>query len=138
MIHGIVKQGKFYPNDPIYFKHCFDKFEGLECQFPEPIKKSKPRSNRQNKYYQFIIKLIGDDLGYEKYEFEQLKIEFRSMFLSENKTDKYGNEHLYVKSTTQLSTLEMENYLEEIRRFASIKLNLIVPLPNEDLNYDTH
>jgi len=60
------------------------------------------------------------------------------MFLSENKTDKYGNEHLYVKSTTQLSTLEMENYLEEIRRFASIKLNLIVPLPNEDLNYDTH
>jgi len=45
-------------------------------------------------------------------------------------------EHLgeiFIKSTTELNTKEMEEYLENVRRFASMELSIFVPLPNETL-----
>lgn len=37
----------------------------------------------------------------------------------------------YARSTTELSTIEFEKYLEDIRRWASMKLSCYIPLPNE-------
>ena len=36
-----------------------------------------------------------------------------------------------VKSTTELSTVEFEDYLDRIRRWARIKLRFDIPLPND-------
>jgi hypothetical protein len=41
------------------------------------------------------------------------------------------NGHVFIKSTTKLSTVEFEDYMESIRRFASMELSLWIPEPNE-------
>jgi hypothetical protein len=40
------------------------------------------------------------------------------------------------KSTTELSTIEWEEYMDQIRTFATEFLNITIPLPNETLTID--
>ena len=89
----------------------------------KPIKK-QTRSQAQNAYmWSVVYKTIGDDLGYEPEEVHQLMSE---RFLSYRK-DNYK----FVKSTTKLNTKEFEEYMEKIRRFASMELHIFISLPNE-------
>ena len=88
-----------------------------------PVKK-ETRSDRQNRYmWAVVYKTIGDSLGYTPEEVHQI---FGEMFLSYQKDFKK-----FVRSTTSLKTDEMENYLEQVRRFAATELSINVPLPNE-------
>jgi hypothetical protein len=40
-------------------------------------------------------------------------------------------EEMFVRSTTSLNTVEMEEYVENIRRFAISELGCYIPEPNE-------
>ena len=82
------------------------------------------RSQKQNAYmWGVVYKTIGAELGYLPEEIHQL---MQKQFLSyENLGEKF------VKSTTRLNTKQMEEYLENVRRFASMELNILVMLPNE-------
>ena len=92
--------------------------------------KKETRSGKQRRYqWGVVYKIIGDELGYTDEEVHQLMCE---QFLSYTKDFKQ-----FVKSTTKLNTKEMEEYLEQVRKFAAMELSINVPLPNEsDVPYD--
>ncbi len=90
--------------------------------------RKETRSQKQNRYYWgCVLKTISLDTGYLPDEIHQL---MQKQFLA------YENlgEH-FVKSTTKLTTKLMEEYLENVRRFASMELSIYVALPNESDNY---
>jgi len=96
-------------------KHAFET--------AKPVK-GMTRSQKQNAYmWGVVYKTMGSDLGYLAKEIHQL---MGKEFLS--------YEHLgetFIKSTTELNTKKMEEYLAKVRRFASMELSCLVPLPNE-------
>ena len=81
------------------------------------------RSNNQNRYYfGIVIKILGDELGYMPDEMhEALKWKFL----------RKGGKLETVKSTSSLTTIEFEQYLELIRIWALRDLEIAIPLPNE-------
>jgi hypothetical protein len=91
-------------------------------------KKTKPRSNNQNAYYWgVVIQLISDHTGYSPDEAHDAMI---MKFLQEHKANLDS-----IKSTTDLSTVEFEDYMSTIRMFASINLDCYIPEPNECTGY---
>ena len=124
VINGVVKWGKFKPLDATLFRSAFYSFEGKECQVVvRPIKKS--RSNSQNRYYHGVVcKSVAEHTGHSAEEIhEYLKEKFapRSMIVDVE----------IAKSTKQMSTVEMEEYLMLCRAWCSTDLSLYIPLPNE-------
>jgi len=55
------------------------------------------------------------------------------MFLKIKEVEIDGVIYAITKSTTKLKTDEMEEYLEKCRRYASINLHIVIPLPNETI-----
>ena len=99
----------------------------------------KPRSLKQNAVAHWYFNAIADETGMSS---DDVKEVLRHKFLSEDITDKNGEimadkssgEVLKrYKSTTELSTVEMMTFTEEIRMWALDFLNLSLPLPNEDV-----
>jgi len=82
------------------------------------------RSKQQNAYYWgVVLDIISKETGYFPDEVHQ---EMGREFLAYEKKGKW-----FVKSTTELGTKEMEDYLQRVRMFASTELHCLVPLPNE-------
>lgn len=80
------------------------------------------RSNLQNNYYWgVVLDILSRETGYEISEMHEI---LKYKFL------KVKGKMEYVKSTTKLSTSEFEEYLEKIKRWASIDLNVYIPDPN--------
>lgn len=95
----------------------------------KPYRKS--RSNNQNKYYWgVVIAILSDEIGYSTEEMhEALKYKFLLV-------DNY-KEIPTVRSTSDLSTIEFEEYMTNVRQWASADLQIYIPLPNEtDYDYD--
>lgn len=97
-------------------RHAFIEASGLNRM---------SRSQKQNAYYWgVVLKIMGDEIGYLPDEVHQL---MGKQFLSYERSPG----ELFIKSTTKLSTVEFEDYLSNVRRFAATELNIYVPLPNE-------
>ena len=95
--------------------------EGFICDIR---KAKKPRSLNQNAYYFGVVcKQFAIESGYTPNEAHQ---ELAREFLSYEKNGK-----MFVRSTTELSTIEFENYLTECRNLAEKHYNCVIPLPNE-------
>lgn len=90
------------------------------------------RSNQENAYYWgVVIKILSDEMGLTPDEVhEGLKLKFLKIGRQFTKNDKV---YLFeiVRSTTVMSTVEFENYLTMVRAWASLELNVYIPLPNE-------
>ena len=88
------------------------------------------RSLSQNKYYwAVVVAVLASEVGYYRDEMHML---LRRKFLGYTKTNPItGEEDVFAKSTTDLNTQEMEDYLENIRVWAISELDIYVPLPNE-------
>lgn len=121
---GIIERGQMKFDCPSAY---LQKVKSLEGQRFEIVlrKEIKGRSLNQNAYYWgVVIDILGNHLGYEAEEMhEALKFKFLRIHKVE------GLET--VRSTTDLSTAEFEEYLEKIRRWAAMELNCYTPLPNE-------
>lgn len=116
------EKGKFLWLEEDLMKKYID---GLNDGFYDLIirKKKKSRSNNQNRYlWGVVYKMIADETGHSSDEVHE---HVRWRFLR-----KHGKLET-VRSTPDLSTVEMEKYLEDIRRFCATELNLSIPLPNE-------
>lgn len=87
-------------------------------------KKRKDRSNNQNRYYfGVIIKILSDETGYFPQEIhEAMKIKFLQI---------EGAKFPVARSTSDLSTVETEDYYSKIRMWASSELGIYIPNPNE-------
>lgn len=85
----------------------------------------KDRSNQQNKYYfKVVVGILSEMTGYSK---EEMHDALREKFLSEM-SDSHGLTR--IRSTTDLSTVEFESYLSNIRQWASVELDCFIPDPN--------
>lgn len=73
-----------------------------------------------------VLKTIADNCGYRgEDEIETIHQEMRKRFLP-----KHGRLNI-PKSTTELSTAEMHEYIEAIRDWAMLELGIYIPAPNE-------
>lgn len=91
----------------------------------------KERSTAQNRYmWGAVYTMIAAETGHSTEEVH----EFMKSELLPRCFVKIGDkEQEITKSTTSLSTYEMEEYLEKVRAFAASELNLRIPLPHEIL-----
>ncbi len=95
----------------------------------EVRKDKRNRSIVQNAYYWFLLTMLEQDTGNDK---DDLHEYFKQKYLMTHITSlTFIADIQYHKSTTKLSTLEMEDYLEKIRIFASQELGCFLPKPNE-------
>jgi len=115
--------GKWPLKKLVYSRSDVEKIRKHAFMVGQPETKDT-RSDRQRKYqWGVVYKLMATHTGYESEEIHQL---MAKMFLSyENKGE------VFVRSTAELNTKEMEIYLENVRRFASMELSVNIPLPNE-------
>ena len=91
----------------------------------EPIKGQ--RSNNQNRYQHFVFNMIAEETG----EFmPNVKWYYRQLFLTVSEKI-FDKEIERVRSTTELTTLEQEDFMTKVRTHASFELIMFVPLPNE-------
>ena len=123
IFHGTILKGKVILDDRDSFNNYL---LSLENMFVDIVvrKRRKDRSNQQNRYmWGVIYKLLSETTGHTP---DEIHDSMRAMFLMDN-LGKFS----IMRSTTSLTTVEMETYLENIRQFASMELNCIIPLPNE-------
>lgn len=125
---GTVKGGKFIADDREAFKRAFWVHEGKRVKL-EVKRYFKKRSLKQNDYYHGkIVQMLSDFLGYEPDEMHNtLKAKFNS-----KPEIVRGKEVNRVMSTASLTTDEFTNYMDRIKRWASIEFNLYIPDPNEE------
>lgn len=121
------KDGKFNFEKPSFFKNLPKLL--LEKRYIMTIKEFKnQRSKNQNNYYWgIVLDILSKDTGYTPDEMHEL---MGKKFLSYEKKGE-----MFVKSTTKLNTKDMEDYLENVRRFASMEFGIYIPLPNEPDNF---
>ena len=94
------------------------------------LKKQK-RSIEQNGYmWSVVYAMLGEEMGYDV---DEIHVIMSKKFLKV-KEDLIDDELItFVKRTSKLKTDEMEEYLEKCRRYASINLHIVIPLPNETI-----
>ena len=99
------------------------------CKITSPEKR---RSVVQNNFYWFMLELLEEETGIYKDEWHDY---FGEKFRRFERSFPDNEITHYTKSTTQLTTLEAEDYYSKIRMFASQELGIYVPLPGET-NHD--
>lgn len=92
----------------------------------------KDRSNNQNRYYWgVVVNELSEHTGFtpdEVHEILKHKFLWKVLFVkAKSGTDKV----LVGKSTAQLTTAEFENFMRDVRQWASIELGVWIPEPNE-------
>lgn len=95
-------------------------------------RKRKHRSSNQNRYYWLVVEMLSDHTGFTKDEIHAILK--RKFLLVEKVSERSGVIYEYVRSTTNLSTVEYEVYLDDVRRFAAQDFGIEIPLPNEQLS----
>jgi len=120
---AMIKNGKINFNSIEKFNKYLLSLEGKDVTVV--VKKwKKGRSNNQNRYmWGVCYKIVSEETGHTE---DEIHDSLRAMFLM----DKSGKFPI-VRSSTSLTTVEFEDYLEKVRIFAAEKLNCIIPLPNE-------
>jgi hypothetical protein len=118
-----IKKNKVIFNNVELFNKYLIKLEGKDVEVVvRPWRKT--RSVRQNKFLWAVpYQLIADATGYSR---EEVHDAMRLLFLKDE-----NRSIPTLKSTTSLTTVEMNLYWEQMQRFASEKLDLQIPNPNE-------
>lgn len=106
------------------YRECMRGLEGQDVEIL--IRRKTPWcSIRQKKFYHgIVIPMILECLDLEKGEHTVLDIELRNRFLGPD-----ADEHTV--SIADLTTVEFEDYMEQIRAAMADEHKIIVPRPNE-------
>jgi hypothetical protein len=104
-------------------------------------KRRKKRSNPQNAYYfglviplmkQGFYNSLGEHVGTD-----EIHTFLKNRFLFKEIVNENNAEIIKMpQSTTELSTIQFEEYLDKIREFGLEFLGITIPLPNETLTID--
>jgi len=117
-------------------KRLFGVLKKLKGKHSISIEKFRDgRSGNQNRYYWgIIVNGLASEFGYFRDEIHQL---LRQKFLGYTRQNPIsGKTEQFVRSTTDLNTEEMEEYLESIRVWALSEFSVYLPLPNEIAGYE--
>jgi len=123
-----IKDGSINLEDKELFKKLINHLDGKRVKI-KFMQFRANRSNEQNSYYwSVIIKMIAEHCGYfSNDEYWDIHVEMKRMFLP-----KSGK--LNIASSSNLTTIDFEEYQSKIRMWASQYHGLTIPKPNEDLN----
>ena len=120
-----IKQGKPILYDTDNFNKYLFGLEGKEVEVVVRLPR-KDRSNQENRYYfGVVVNLISEHTGYtpdETHEFLKLKFLSKIIVMA-------GKDERIPRSSTELSTLEWERWMTEIREWAAQELGLDIPEP---------
>lgn len=118
---GVVKNGKYIPDNPDVFKRQFALYEGKSVDVTVTLHR-KDRTEAQNKYYwAVVVNILGDYFGYSPEEMHQaLKMKFLMLEDADKKVPT-------TMSTTYLSTAEFSEYVEKIKRWAAEEYQVDIP-----------
>lgn len=106
----------------LYYSHL-KTLEGKEIEISIG-KRKRDRSNQQNKFYWAVpVRILADSLGYDDLD---MHYALRQKFLS--RPDDAMN---IPRSTTELSTVEFNDYIEQVQRWAAQDLGIVIPDPSE-------
>ena len=123
LFYGTVSKGKLCFNNPAELSRYLSQLEG-EVQVTIESKKKKRSTAENNYYWGVVVELLSEHFGYTPEEMHSaLKFEFLYVH-RDSKPDT-------IRSTTDLSTVEMEDYLSKIRIWASAAYSVFIPEPNE-------
>jgi len=126
-----------FANDRYVYRNLRESFKDGDRVTVEIKTRRKPRSLKQNSVLHWYINEIADETGIEPDDVKEL---LRHKYLAVDITDKDGEiiadketgEVLRrYRSTTELSTVEFNEFTEKIRLWANDFLNLQLPLPDE-------
>jgi hypothetical protein len=134
VINGNLKRNRKLITDAIH------SFEGKTIEITLK-RKRKERSNPQNRYYHGCLivvfqNCIKDSWG-EVWSREKCHEFLKARFLFTEKVNEDTGEIAQIpKSTTECTTVEFEEYLEECRQFMLEWFDTDCPLPNQDLQLE--
>ena len=117
-----VEKNRLVFEAPIRLNNHLFTLEGQKVEVDIKKLRSQRSNNQNNYYFGCVLDILSKETGYEIDEMHEI---MKYKFLKQNR--KTGME--YVKSTSKLSTSEFEDYLEKIRRWASIELSIFIPDP---------
>lgn len=105
----------------------FKEYKPSKC--PTCHRSLKDRSSRQNSYmWSVVYQMIADEMGDSPEAIHRLMKEMHLPRMFVTVGDQEREEE---KTTTLLTTSQMESYLSRVREWAAKELGLFVPLPNE-------
>lgn len=110
----------------------YNVLKGLKGKNVIQIKKwRKKRSVNQNAYlWGVVYRYVGEEIGLTASEAHQIMSDY---YLGYVKTLPNGTVVKFVRSTTDLDTMEFEAYLDQIRTFMLEQFSCLIPLPNESI-----
>lgn len=96
------------------------------------IKKTvSKRSVKQNRLWHLYVNILSQELGYEHDEMHEIcKFKFLKKVRIDENT---GDELEYIGSTAKLNKTEFSELTENLIRWAAMQFNIVLPLPNEQL-----
>jgi hypothetical protein len=104
-------------------------------------KKRKKRSNPQNSFYHGVViplmkqgfyNSLGEHVGTD-----EIHTFLKNRFLFKEIVNEQNAEIIKMpQSTTELTTIQFEEYLDKIREFSTEFLGIQIPLPNDTLTID--
>lgn len=132
-IRGKVIAGRIQWDNPEEAHQLLSSFNdlGVEVQIR---KFRKNRSVNQNRYYWGVVmRMIADDLGYTPQEAHEAMV--HQFLLRDSEKDGVPPT---VRSTAAMTTMEFEEYLEMVKKWAAEFRQLYIPDPSEvSFKYDT-
>jgi hypothetical protein len=131
IFQGTYKDGKLHIVNRKGFATYLSTFNGLPFELIARKPRKARTTNQNNYYWGIVLALISQTTGHEP---DELHEAFKRKFLT--KHNEHGLE--FVQSTTELSTADMVYYVEQVRRFAAMELETIIPDPNEVENESAH
>ena len=133
----ITDKGLIIYNRP-EFEKDINLFFGKEISLTLEQRKRK-RSLSQNSYYwSVVVKIVREgliDAGYKVSVSETHEL-LKYKFLKSDIVNEDGEVLETIKSTTELSTSDMMDYIAQIQQWASEYLNVYVPDANEQLQIE--
>jgi hypothetical protein len=130
-----IREGKI-TNNQVIAKLFHDATDG---RYLVELKKRNHRTLNQNDYYWLIMTDYVQpglyDAGWNTIKSKEDAHEFcKELFLKvKEENEKTGEVRTRIKSTTELTTIEFNTYLEEIWAWAAEYLNITIPSPNQKL-----
>lgn len=130
-----------FPSEKFVYRDLKDAFpDGTKITVTVATRYNK-RTLKQNSLFHAYVGILADEFGYDTDTMKELiRLKWLKEYLYKDDGDELVDittgEHMFrLKSTTELSTLEMVMLTEEIRIWALQGWSIVLPLPDDQLDF---
>ena len=131
---GKVTDGKLKISNRYDFEQELAAFEGKEIMVTVE-RKTRKRTISQNDYLHAMLRIFTGELNNlgNTFTMEQVKDMMKYKFLTVDVVNTETGEAIgqRVKDTSELTTIELSEFIEEVIRYAAEFFHIVLPYPNE-------